>query len=80
VPLQGYRQGSNLFLIQADGVIFLPGYFIPQLRSLLFNEGIIFFGDISQPEQGLVNARVILSEQRQQVKAKTISEEGRRQV
>jgi hypothetical protein len=47
---------------------------------LLFNEGIVFFGDISQPEQSLVKARIVLSEQRQQVEAKTISEEGRRQV
>jgi hypothetical protein len=58
----------------------MRGYCVPQLRDLLFNEGVVFFGDISQTEQGLVNARVILSEQRQQVEAKTISEEGRRQV
>jgi hypothetical protein len=78
VPLQGYRQASQLFLIQVDGLVFLPGYFIPQSGSLLFNEGIIFFGDISQAEQGLVDARVILPEQGQQVQAKAISEERRR--
>jgi hypothetical protein len=47
---------------------------------LLFNERIILFGDISQTEQGLVNARIILSEQRQQLEAKAISEEGKRKV
>jgi hypothetical protein len=77
VPLQGYRQASQLFLVQIDGLVFLPGYFIPQSRSLLFNEAIIFSGDISQPQQRLVDARVILPEQGQQVQAKTISEEGR---
>jgi hypothetical protein len=80
VPLHRYRQAANLFLIQVNGVVFLSGHFVPQPGSLLFNEGNIFFGDISQTEQGLGNARVVLSEQRQQVKAKTISKKGRRQV
>jgi hypothetical protein len=44
---------------------------------LPFNEAIIFAGDISQPQQRLVDAWVILPEQGQQVQAKTISEEGR---
>jgi hypothetical protein len=44
---------------------------------LPFNEVVIFFGDISQPQQRLVDAWVILPEQGQQVQAKAISEEGR---
>jgi hypothetical protein len=44
---------------------------------LLFNEANILFGDISQTEQSLVNARIVFSEQRQQVEAKAISGKGR---
>jgi hypothetical protein len=29
LPLQGYRQASNLLPIQVNGIIFLSGYFIP---------------------------------------------------
>jgi len=47
---------------------------------LLLDEGVILSGYIGQPEQGLVDARVVLSEQGQQVKAEAISEERRQQV